>query len=228
VSPQARLIAYVDGELAPREAARFEAEMAADPALAAAVAAHRALAARLGGAYAPILDEPVPARLLACAQAANDAGGRRRAGLRLPPWAALAATLALGVLAGRLIAVRPPPALAEHGGALVAQGRLDAALSHGLASDGGPVKVALTFRSADGRYCRTFESAPDGLAGLACREGGRWIVRTVTAWRPPAATAYRTAGDGAPPEVLATVDATISGDALGPAAERAARDRGWR
>lgn len=58
------VMAYVDGELPPQDAAAFDARLALEPALAAAVARERALRASLQSAYAPVLDEPMPAGLL--------------------------------------------------------------------------------------------------------------------------------------------------------------------
>ena len=222
-----RLIAYVDGELPAAERARLEAEIAADPGLAARLARHRALAETVSAAFAPVLDEAVPARLLAAATAANDRGAGRPSRARLAPWAAIAASLLVGVVAGR-IAWPTSAVLVQQGGALTAQGHLARALDVQLAADPGPVKVGLTFRAADGRVCRTFESAPDRLAGLACRADGGWAARTVTAWAPPAQAAYRQAASDTPPEVLAAVDALIAGQPLDASAERAARDRGWK
>ncbi|MDB5499509.1 MAG: hypothetical protein JWP28_3540 [Phenylobacterium sp.] len=219
-----RLIAYVDGELAGEARAAFEAEMGADPALAAKVAQHRGLAARVAAAYAPVLDEPVPPQLVALASAANDRGPGRGA---LPQWAAMAACLALGVLAGRALWPEQGP-LATHGGELVARGGLDKALTTQLASQAGPVRIGLTFKSGDGRYCRTFESAADHLAGLACRRDGRWVAQVATALTPQPASDYRTAASATPPAVLAAVDAMRAGDTLDATAERTARDRGWK
>ena len=216
-----RLIAYVDGQLDDRAA--FEAEMAADPALAAEVARHQALAGRIGRAFAPVLDETVPPGLVAAASAANDRGGR----FGLPQWAAMAACLLVGVLAGRSVLPEGGP-LVSRGGVMVARGDLGRALTTQLAADPGAVKVGVSFRRADGRYCRTFRSAPDRLAGLACRDGGRWIAETASAWAPPQGEGYRTAGSDTPPEVLAAMDRLIAGDPLDAAAERAARDGGWR
>jgi hypothetical protein len=220
-----RVIAYVDGELGPLDREAFEAEMASDPALAAAVAQHRRLSGRLSETYAPVLDEPVPPRLIAMASAANDRTVRRAADL--PRWAALAACLVLGVVAGRVLWPDQGP-LTARGGELVARNGLDAALTHELASEPGVVKVGLTFKARDGRYCRTFVSAADRLAGLACRRDGRWVAETTTAWAPLPATDYRTAASATPPAVLAAVDAAIAGEALDATAERAARDTGWK
>jgi hypothetical protein len=219
-----QLIAYVDGELAGEARAAFEAEMAADPALAAKVAQHRGLAARVAATYAAVLDEPVPPQLVALASAANDRGPGRMA---LPQWAAMAACLVAGVLAGRALWPEQGP-LAARGGELVARGGLEKALTTQLASQGGPVRIGLSFKSGDGRYCRTFESVGDRLAGLACRQDGRWVAQVATALTAQPASDYRTAASATPPAVLAAVDAMRAGDTLDAAAERAARDRGWK
>lgn len=218
------LIAYLDGELSADERAAFEVELAADPALAAQVELHQALAARVAATYAPVVDEPVPPRLVAIASAANE---REKPWASLPRWAAMAACLVVGVAAGR--AFWPQGAsLAMHGQALVAQGGLEQALTRQLASDPGAIRVGLSFRARDGRYCRTFQSPGDHLAGLACRGEGRWVAETTTAWNAQAQPDYRTAASATPPAVLAAVDAMIAREALDLGEERAARDRGWK
>lgn len=222
MSREERVIAYVDGELAGPELARFEAELARDASLSAEVAQQQRLKARLNRAYAPVLEEEVPPRLVMTAGVANPPGRFAWA-----PWGAVAASLLVGLLIGRLALPAGGP-LTVAGDGLVARGALARALDTQLASDGGAVRVGMTFRTAEGRYCRTFQSAGDRLAGVACRDGDRWVARTTTAWAPAAGPAYRTAASETPPAVLATVDALIVGDALDAAAERAARDRGWR
>jgi hypothetical protein len=224
VTREEQLIAYVDSELDGKARARFEAEMAADPALAEQVAQHRKLAGRVSDAYAPVLDEPMPLRLSAAAMAANDRAPPR---FGLPQWAAMAACLVAGVLVGRVVVPHGGP-LVTRDGELVAQGALAKALTANLAAQETPVKVGLSFRTADGGYCRTFQSAPDRLAGLACRRDGRWVAQTLAAWRPGASPEYRMAGSDTPPEVLAAVDRLIAGEPLDAAAERAARDRDWQ
>ncbi len=126
------VMAWVDGELPPADQAAFEARLAREPALASAVARERALRARLQGAYAPVLDEPVPAGLLDLLampdeapasspprSAANDpipigANDTPRAALpharrwHWREWGAMAASLVLGVVFGaRLLAPHP-------------------------------------------------------------------------------------------------------------------------
>jgi hypothetical protein len=217
-----RIMRYVDGELDAAARRAFEAEMAADPALAAEVDAHRDLARRLADAYGPVAEEPVPLNLLLAAQAANDAPPRR---LNLA-WAGMAACLVVGVLAGRFV-LAPEPGISV-GTELAARTELAGALEDQLAQQPGTVRIGLTFRDRGGRYCRTFQSRPDNLAGLACREGDGWQVRAATHWTPGGAPDYRTAASDTPPEVLAAVEQALSGDVLDAAQERAARDRGWR
>lgn len=211
------IAAYVDGELDAAARARFEAEMARDPSLADEVAAQRRLRARLAAAYDPVLTEAVPLNLTMAAEAANDRPARR---FGPPHWGAVAASLVAGVLVGRMALP------AQDADPLAVRGELAQALDRNLAADAGPIRVGLSFRANDGRYCRTFQNNEDRLAGLACRDDGGWQVRTVTAWSP-AATEYRTAGAETPPEILAAVEAMIAGEPLDAPAERAARDRGW-
>ena len=227
-----RLIAYLDDEMAADERALFEADMEKDERLATEVAKHRGLAQRISMAYAPVLEEPVPARLRMIAGAAND---RRARGFGMAQWIAMAACLVVGVSAGGLFwpqqgVLWPDQGpLSARGGALVAQGPLDKALTSQLAGQGGPIAIGLSFKAGDGRYCRTFQSAPDRLAGVACRTAGRWQATTVTAFAPAAGRPdYRTAGVETPLAVLAAVDAMIAGPALDLAADRAARDKGWK
>jgi len=216
------VMAYLDGELDAAGRKAFEADMAADPALAAEVAAHRELAERLAFAYGPVADEPVPLPLRLAAEAANDAPPRR---FNLA-WAGMAACLVVGVVAGR--ATLPPAPRIGVGVDVPDRTDLARALDRQLAPQPGAVRIGLTFRDAGGRYCRTFQSRPDRLAGLACRQGDAWQVRTATRWTPADTPTYRTAASDTPPEVLVAVDRTLAGDALDAGQERAARDRGWR
>ena len=218
-----RVLAYVDGELDPSARAAFEAEMAADPALAAEVEAHRGLAGQLARAYAPLLEEPVPARLTMAAQAANEPRPLRQ---RWLPWVAMAACLAVGVIGGRMT-LGPPQGLAV-GSELSGSTELARALDRQLAAEPGDIRIGLTFRDGAGRYCRTFQSGADRLAGLACRGDAGWRLETATAWAPAASPDYRTAGSDTPPAVLAAVDQTIRGETYDAAQEKAARDAGWR
>lgn len=242
----ATLMAYADGELDPAQRAAIAQAIQDDPNVAAAVARHQALRQDVFAAFAGTLDEPVPKRLqpagiarvhdLAAARAAREVARqeqqqREKQRLAWPKWGALAASLAVGVLAGSLgsgwFGAGKELALASGtGGELTARGRLARALDRQLAQEGaaGDVRIGLSFQSQSGAYCRSFQLG--GSSGLACREGGSWRI-PVLADSPAQAGAYRQAAAQLPPAVLDAVDARIAGSALDAAAERTARERGW-
>jgi hypothetical protein len=232
------LAAYADGELGPEEIARVEAAIAADPALAAEVEAHRKLRNMLGAHFAPIAEMPVPERLSApLGKPANvvdlDAVRRARkaaqASRPMPSrWAmggALAASLVLGIVLSGQIPTGGP--IKSDGGQLVASGTLDSALTSQLASADGkaPVRVLLSFKAADGSFCRGFQTA--AMAGIACREGDAWVVERTQAGGAEKRSDYRQAGSASAAIMAAAQDMAPDG-ALGADAERAARDGGWR
>lgn len=228
------LMAYADGELDEVTRAAIERAMHSDPSIAARVAQHRALRERVYAAFAPMLDEAVPQRLqqpaspakakvitLDSARAAKDLQ-RRTSRWSWPQWGALAATLLVGVMAGRQSVQGGDFSLA--GGTLVAQGELATALSTQLASQAGDVKIGVTFVATDGAYCRSF--ARGATAGLACREGERWAVPVVAAAEVQGGD-YRQAAAAMPAAVLEAIDARIAGKALDAGQEQAARAQGW-
>lgn len=237
------LMAYADGELDLATRAEVESAMAADPALRLAVERHRALAAKVKSAYAGVLEEPVPAALASltaapvAAPVADLAAARARratrvaapAGRAFPQWAAMAASVALGIMVGVFALRGPAIPFEQTPGGLVARGALDAALTRQLAGSmgtGGP-QVGISFRDRSGTYCRTFQVQQEApIAGLACRAGDEWHVQVLAAasaredgMQPAAAM---------PLAVLQAVDAAIEGEPLDAAAEAAARDSGWQ
>ncbi|GAB6196581.1 hypothetical protein PAGU2595_018920 [Lysobacter xanthus] len=230
--------AFVDGELVGEDAARIEAAMAADVLVAARVERERRLRATLRGAYDPVLAEPPPARLLDLLQRSAEADNDSRVvPMRPRPararWRAPAIALAASVAAAALVGWWRMPGgdVATQGADLVARGTLDASLDTLLASTpdaGSRVAVGLTFRAVDGRVCRSFATRDTGLAGLACRDGDRWVLPVVS--RQPTGTTedLRQAASGLPPELGAAIEARMQGDAFDAAQERAAQAAGWR
>jgi len=220
-----RLLAYVDGELTGEELAKFEAEMAANPRLKDEVDKHRGLNARLAAARAERAD-----MARAAAKGAKGQKGARPPAKAAPPrvplsgwhWAVILAGLAVGI-AGGLAAGRyafPPtgPVVAD-GGMLTTAGDLNVALTNQMTGQKGPVMVDATFRTAKGRYCRTFRSTPDRLAGLACRQSEGWVLQTATVLG---------AADVMPRAVLKAVDGLMVGAPLDETAERTARAKDWK
>ena len=197
-------MAWVDGELPPADHAAFEARLAQEPTLAQAVARERTLRASLQSAYAPVLDEPVPAGLLdllavpePVAVAANDvlppgANDTHRATLpharrwAWPQLGAMAASLVLGLLMGSHLlgphSSTSGDALALNvatDGSITAQGHLRDALEQRVGgTDLDPnsnVAVGLTFRNHAQQFCRTF-TLDNASSGIACKQADGWVV----------------------------------------------------
>lgn len=226
--------AYVDGELAGSELAAFERSMLEHPAVRAQVEAERALRDRLARHYAPVMDEPVPDRLRAMFAAegeaqiidfASEKAKRRQPSPRWLNFGAIAATLAVGMIAGQMVDLSGSP-ISSQGGQLIAKARLERALDVQLAStQSSDVRIGVSFRDPTGAICRTFDS-PD-LAGIACRSGEDWQLRQTVAPDRKAPTEYRQAGS-ANAAIMQAAQSMMKGEPLDAAAERQAREAGWR
>lgn len=217
------LMAYADGELDPLGMKRVERALAADPALAERVAAHRRLRAALGGAFAGVADEPVPERLERLVRNSVAPLPVQRGGPRWILPTAIAAALALGVGLGTQIGGSGP--IVERGGTLVASGELGRTLDRQLAAADGDTRVLLSFRDGAGRICRVF-NAPV-VDGVACREGGSWMLIQTRTGAGGRSTEYRQAGSAAS-KLLAEAQDMMAGEPLDAAAERRARASDWR
>lgn len=253
--PDEILMAYADGELDQPQRSEVERAVRTDPAVAAAVERHRALRQDVFDAFADVLDEPVPGRLqpgtpgapavpaapgkVLSLDAARNARARSAAAAPSAPrpavwprWTALAATLVLGVLAGSAWFGGADSDAgyisADANGRLAARGQLAGALSRQLASDpapNSPVRIGVSFATRDGGYCRSFSVGAS--AGLACRSGESWRI-PVLSEAVTANGAYRQASSSMPEAVLDAIDERIAGTTMDAAAERAARERGWK
>ncbi|MCF8505965.1 MAG: hypothetical protein K9G59_13730 [Caulobacter sp.] len=230
----AMIIAYLDGELPTEEVAAVEAAAARDEALAIRLARHRMLSGAVKAAFADVADEPVPERLTAAVEAGRvvslDSVRQRRITPAWGRWGTIAAGVAAGLVVGLTLPRGPAPMV---DGEMRARGQLASALESQLASapgEGEVVKVGLSFRAQDQRYCRTFTvTRGAGPAGLACREGDGWTVRMAVTQGPAGPGGdYRTAAGETPPEVLEAAQALMQGEPMDAAAEAAARARGWR
>lgn len=224
--------AWLDGELQGDEAARVAAKVTADPALAAKADQHRALAAGLRGAFDPTLYDGAPPPRFGSAEIVDLGAKRsqreaRRASFGLPQWAAMAATLAIGIVAGQFVGDRSASPVESHDGTLVAAASLDRALDAQLASAGadGPVRVGLTFRDREGAICRSFTER--AASGMACRQGEGWRVEGLFSAPADQQGDYRMAA-GEDPRLAALIDDRIVGEPFDAATEKAALEKGWR
>ena len=119
------------------------------------------------------------------------------------------------------------PMIGLRGGSLIAHGRLAMALDSQPASrpaEGQAVRVVVTFRDADGRYCRAFMTAEH--AGVACRDARDWMIRMLI--DPPFGSQYRVASSQLPPPVTTAITETIAGEPFDAEAESRARAAGWK
>jgi hypothetical protein len=234
--------AFIDGQLDAATAARIEAAMRQDLALAGRIARQRALRRRLAKHFEPVLGEPVPERLQQALEATSGAatpiGAARRPAARLVAprplwWGAAAASVLLAVLVGFLLPRGAEHPLVAGDAGLMAGGTLAEALTERISAEGSKaagVLVSLSFRAGDGRYCRTF-SLDSGIDGLACRSADGWVVEAIGR-SPPGdgapAPEYRQASSALSPSVLSAITRWQAGDALTPEEERRVRDAGWR
>lgn len=233
-----KFFAWLDGELSDDEATEVERQVASDPELQRRADEHRALTAGLRNAFTPFAEAPLPARLTelveprAAEEVVSLAKARERREARTAPllWkqmAAMAATLALGIVVGNQLTGNPTSPIQTEAGRLVAGAELESALYARLASaphEDGP-RIVMTFRDRSGAICRTFEDK--SASGLACRDRGDWRIVSVFQAPEGQGTDYRMAA-GADFRLLELVDEHMVGEPFGAAEERAAQKRDWR
>lgn len=238
------LMAYADGELDALQIKRVEQAIQADAGVAARAAQHRALRTKLQSDLNDVLAEPVPQRLLdtlhtpiaatrSVAELARARHSRttQHRNWRSREWMAMAASLIAGIVIGvYALNFTSKQFISEQGGALIAQGRLDEALTTQLAGAGevASIKLGISFRNRDGEYCRSFslhEGRP--IAGLACRQADRWRVQILSETGNDSSE-FRQAGSAIPAPVLAFIEQQISGEPLDADAEVTAQRSGWK
>ena len=237
------LMAYADGELSPADAARVEAAVAADPALAERLAAEQRLRAALKDHLDPVAEEPVPDALAAMIAAAAQedepnvvslAAARAEREAKAPSrpfrqrWGglAIAASLVLGLMLGTQL--QSGGAIRERNGALVASGALAKGLDTQLASaqgQAGSLRILTSFQREGGDYCRVFEAA--STSGIACKDQGGWVLERTMASGARQASDYRQAGS-ADSELMVAAQNMAKGEPLDAGQEKAAVAKGWK
>jgi hypothetical protein len=246
VLSRATLDAYADGELPPAEMSRIAALIERRADLRAYVESQERLRHHLQTSFEPVMNEPIPERLEQLIHSAVRKGPTRPSILKerlreFFTWNVIgpaAATLAVGLFVGlaveRFVPEAAPFVRSTQSGQILAQGELAHALDDQLAANASPnevVRVGLSFRSKQGRDCRTFEwtAASVSTSGVACHATGGWHLAALVTQPRHAndAAAYQTAGAGMPDAIRSTVSAMISGEPFDPADERAARAAQW-
>jgi hypothetical protein len=232
------LMAYADGELDDAKRKEIQAAIHRDPEIARRVASHQTLKDALRKGFEPVLQEPVPDRLLTAARSGSSVSNSNVVPLRghkvpvrpRPRWIALAASFILGALAlqfgGSLLR---SDSITESHGQMLAAGALREALSNQLAAaqtQQSAVQIGVSFVSRTGHYCRTFQLRD--LGGLACNEAGSWKVEVLARGNNADNPEYRPAASNLPTAVVQAVTDTISGDPLDAREEASARAQKWQ
>lgn len=224
------LMAYADGQLDPAQAAEIGAVLARDPAARDKVRRFRETAELARAAFAPVVDEPLPERLVAAARRtppANVVPFRSRTGRAAPLWTlplAASVALAVGLSGGWWLGAGSEP-----GAGLVAAALERAASGETVRRGDLAVTVASTFPAADGGWCRTFLRGQGEAAasGFACRVGeGDWDIRALLPDEDVGA--YAPASADEPPPLDSVIDAVRGGPGLSVTEEAALIARGWR
>lgn len=178
------LMALADGELGQAEAARISAAIADDPEAQARLRLFSESRARLkalsSAAPAAPSDKDLIARIRAAGSAAQaqatvtPTAAPGPANTNRAPWAALAAAMALAVvgLGWWQMGGAPSDLLQAEVAAL------DSLPSgQGLElGDGRDLTMIASYRTADGAFCREYETAQDAslTVSVACRDGDGW------------------------------------------------------
>ena len=227
---EAKLIAWIDGELDDVTRRRVDRAVADDPALAKRLEMHRRLRERVSAHYAPIAGQPVPSAMeVRLRETAKVAPMPQRSASSWRHWGiggAIAASLLLGVAVGQWTKATDGPVLMREG-AMFAGGDLKSALDTQLASaqEGASIRIGLSFRRKQGAaWCRSFDG--DAMAGVACREGEGWRIEQLLPGDGER-TAYRQAAS-TDPRIMATVADLMAGDPVDARDEAAAKASGWR
>jgi hypothetical protein len=200
---------------------------------------------QLRAAFVPVMEQAIPERLVAAAQA-GPASFRTRArewfAAATAPrgmthrFAVPALTMALGLLVGIGLEQGPQTIadfqISPSSGRLVAKGAVADVLEHQLAAETqtGAIHVAVSYRDKSGDICRSFESSgASSVDAVACRHDGEWQVGTmVSVPKTEPSGTYGLAGSAMPPAISEAISSSIAGEPLDATAEKAARDSGWK
>ena len=233
------ITAWLDGEVTPQQREVIEQAVAASPELGRHVARLSQMDRMLAPAYAATLKAPIPARFDAIL-ARPRASAWSLLGLRIVfgglleprPLGMAAAALVVGVVAGSLLLASPakPGFDTMADGQLVANNEMAISLASLQSGDAGSqaVRIKLSLVDEGGNYCRQFETA--GSSGLACLDGGKWKVDTLSPDKASAGQGgqYVMADGAVDPAIAAALERRGVKEVLDHTQEAAAIASGWK
>ena len=247
------LIAYLDGELDSQQREALEAALQHDPALQARLAALQDSDERIKAHFDAVLEEPVPAHLLALledeaagtssgavtGQGASSTGASWSEQLMellgfngWRGWGAVTAALLAGVLIGQMPRQAADDAIWLVGAdGYYAAAELASALeTQASGVSESSIQVTMSYREDGGGYCRSFvwSAVAQPLAGAACRTDAGWRMQVLSPLAPEQAADYRLAGSALPPAVRSQIEAQIDGAPLSAEQEQLLMQREWR
>ncbi len=224
-----RISAWLDNALSDAERSAFEAEMAANPILAAQVEKLSANDDALRAAFASPMAQDVPDHLMEMLRAEPvEKNTNARPTVAQRAWlawggGAVAATLALALF------LSPSPRGNE--GQIADTIGSIASLETKTLATGARLTPQLSFPSLEGGHCRQFMVVENGNAksGLACHKAGRWSVRGLEPMMAPAdGGGYAPASGSSAAHIDALSEKLRDGDPLDAASETALIAKKWR
>lgn len=230
------LSAYADGELPEEDRRRAERLLETDAGAREAFEAIERAGRHVHQAYLPTYYEEPPARLM---QALASPLTERRA--RFPGWLTLGSASGAafsGLLLGWIgaaslqVAATESPVLVASADGLIAgkalAGFLDTAKSGNTATVAGQASVVtLSFRAADGRACRQFQTGT--VMALGCKDSGEdWLIQATTQTAALSDGGYVPAAGGSPAVIEAAMSALGIADVYDASMEDAAIRDGWQ
>ncbi|HEY4265562.1 MAG TPA: hypothetical protein VGM72_09605 [Micropepsaceae bacterium] len=209
---------FIEEKLSPEETDAIRATIAGDPELAAYVQDRKALKAALASRPAAWLGR-IHGRV----------AGQSASWI---PACAMAAGIGLGILLAGTFGIGTD--VRGQDGTLIAQGELGRVLSTALTGEQSAepaARIAASFWSKNGSFCRSFVTrgtSMSALAGIACREQGAWRIAATAAVPPIDPRQSRISPEELPPSVRGVMDNLIVGRPLDADAERQLRNQAWR
>lgn len=250
------LMAYADGALPEADRAEIAAAIENDAEARAIVAEFRRTAEISHAAFASILTEPVPDRLVdtVLGRRTNDANVVDLARARKPrstPWRtalplAASVLLVIGIAAAllgqqpaaRLLALGPVPSAAPLAEALETKpSGMPLALTSRTPEGLDHLMVVATFRDRKQRICREIEALDPNMqpqiAGVACRDpaNGTWIVEgsaRIASTVPPSGRDFTPSGADQKDALDGLLTVLGAARALPVEEEQALLARGWK